>query len=172
MRSKLAEYAKLMRLHKPIGILLLLWPTWCALWLAARGMPSLKNWLIFTLGVVIMRSAGCVINDLIDRKFDGAVARTKDRPLATGVITPSQAWFLLAFLCSLALILVLFLNLAVFLWSCLALTITLLYPLTKRFFPLPQAILGFGWYVSIFMAFAAESHVTVIALWFYLGAAC
>jgi 4-hydroxybenzoate polyprenyltransferase len=135
-------------------------------------MPSIKNWVIFTLGVIIMRSAGCVINDLIDRKVDGAVARTKDRPLITGVITPIQAWCLLALLCSMALILVLFLNLATFLWACLALTITLLYPLTKRFFPLPQAILGFGWYVSIFMAFAAQSHVNLIAVWFYIGAAC
>ena len=170
MNSKLIAYAKLMRFHKPIGILLLLWPTWWALCLAAKGLPSFKNGLIFTLGVIVMRSAGCVVNDLADRSVDGLVARTCDRPLVIGTVTPKEAWFLLAVLCSLGFILVLFLNWKVFLWACLALLATMIYPLTKRFFPMPQAILGLGWYLAIPMAFAAESQVNLITLWLYLGA--
>lgn len=163
-------YAKLMRFHKPIGILLLLWPTWWALCLAAKGLPSFKNGLIFTLGVIVMRSAGCVVNDLADRSVDGLVARTRDRPLVIGTVTPKEAWILLAVLCSLGFILVLFLNWKVFLWACLALVAAMIYPLTKRFFPMPQAILGLGWYLAIPMAFAAESEVNPITLWLYLGA--
>lgn len=170
MKQKLLAYARLMRLHKPVGILLLLWPTWWALWLAALGLPSFKNWFIFTLGVVVMRSAGCVVNDLADRNFDGLVARTRDRPLVTGSATPLEAWVLLAVLCTIALILVLFLNLAVFLWACLALILALVYPLTKRFFPMPQVILGLGWYLAIPMAFAAQAKVNAVTLWLYLGA--
>lgn len=171
MKQKLLAYAKLMRLHKPIGILLLLWPTWWAVWLAAMGLPSLKNWFIFTLGVIVMRSAGCVVNDLADRNFDGLVARTRDRPLVTGSVTPLEAWILLAILCAIGLILVLCLNLAAFLWACLALALALVYPLTKRFFPMPQAILGLGWYLAIPMAFAAQANkVNAITLWLYLGA--
>ncbi len=167
---KLIAYAKLMRLHKPIGILLLLWPTWWALCLAAKGSPSFKNGLIFTLGVIVMRSAGCVVNDLADRSVDGLVARTRDRPLVIGTVTSKEAWVILAVLCSLGFILVLFLNWKVFLWACLALVAALIYPLTKRFFPMPQAILGLGWYLAIPMAFAAESQVNFITLWLYLGA--
>ncbi|MCD6045277.1 MAG: ubiA [Gammaproteobacteria bacterium] len=170
MKQKLLAYARLMRLHKPVGILLLLWPTWWALWLAALGLPSFKNWFIFTVGVVVMRSAGCVVNDLADRNFDGLVKRTRDRPLVTGSVTPIEAWILLATLCAIGLILVLFLNLAVFLWACLALVLALIYPLTKRFFPMPQAILGLGWYLAIPMAFAAQAKVNAVAFWLYLGA--
>ncbi len=171
MTQKWIAYAKLMRLHKPVGILLLLWPTWWALWLAALGLPSFKNWLIFTLGVVVMRSAGCVVNDLADKKFDGLVERTRNRPLVTGSVTPFEAWLLLGVLCTMGLILVLFLNLAAFLWACLALVMALIYPLTKRFFPMPQAILGLAWYLAIPMAFAAQANkVNAITLWLYLGA--
>lgn len=170
MKQKLIAYARLMRFHKPVGILLLLWPTWWALWLAAQGLPSFKNWFIFTVGVIVMRSAGCVVNDLADRNFDGLVMRTRDRPLVTGTIKPLEAWVLLAALCTIGLVLVLFLNLAVFLWACLALSLALIYPLTKRFFPMPQAILGFGWYLAIPMAFAAEAKVNAVTLWLYLGA--
>ena len=170
MNPKQIAYAKLMRLHKPVGILLLLWPTWWALWLAAEGFPSFKNWFIFTLGVIVMRSAGCVVNDLADSRFDGLVTRTRDRPLVVGSVTHREAWILLGVLCTIGLILVLFLNLAVFLWACVALMMALIYPLTKRFFPMPQAILGLGWYLAIPMAFAAQSQVNVITLWLYLGA--
>jgi 4-hydroxybenzoate polyprenyltransferase len=171
MKQKLIAYAKLMRLHKPVGILLLLWPTWWALWLAALGLPTFKNWFIFTLGVIVMRSAGCVVNDLADRNFDGLVARTRDRPLVTGSVTPLEASVLLAVLCTIGLILVLCLNLAAFLWACLALALALIYPLTKRFFPMPQAILGLGWYLAIPMAFVAQANkVNAVTLWLYLGA--
>ncbi len=168
--SQWQAYARLMRWHKPVGILLLLWPTWWALCLSAKAWPPLPIGIIFTLGVVLMRSAGCVINDLMDREFDGQVARTRDRPLAKGEISVFQAWVLLTILCTLSLILVLFLNIKVFFWACLALSISVIYPLTKRFFPIPQLILGLGWYLAIPMAFAAQGSVNAITLYLYLAA--
>jgi len=150
------EYAKLMRLDRPIGIWLLLWPTLWALWTASLGHPRPRLLAIFGAGSVLMRSAGCVINDLLDRDIDPHVRRTRDRPLAARRVTPLQALVLFAVLIALALLLVLQLNAATVRLSVIGAALTLSYPLLKRFFPLPQLYLGlsFGWAVP--MAFAAE----------------
>jgi 4-hydroxybenzoate polyprenyltransferase len=150
------EYAKLMRLDRPIGIWLLLWPTLWALWTASLGHPRPRLLAIFAAGSVLMRSAGCVINDLLDRDIDPHVRRTRDRPLAARRVTPLQALVLFAVLIALALLLVLQLNAATLRLSIIGAALTLSYPLLKRFFPLPQLYLGlsFGWAVP--MAFAAE----------------
>jgi 4-hydroxybenzoate polyprenyltransferase len=150
------EYAKLMRLDRPIGIWLLLWPTLWALWTASLGHPRPRLLAIFAAGSVLMRSAGCVINDLLDRDIDPHVRRTRDRPLAARRVTPLQALVLFAVLIALALLLVLQLNAATVRLSVIGAALTLSYPLLKRFFPLPQLYLGlsFGWAVP--MAFAAE----------------
>jgi len=150
------DYAKLMRLDRPIGIWLLLWPTLWALWTASLGHPRTRLLAIFVAGSVLMRSAGCVINDLIDRDIDPHVRRTRDRPLAARRVTPLQALLLFAVLIALALLLVLQLNAATVRLSVIGAVLTLSYPLLKRFFPIPQLYLGlsFGWAVP--MAFAAE----------------
>lgn len=155
LKDRLYQYYLLTRLHKPIGILLLLWPTLWALWLAAEGVPPLPILFVFVAGVVLMRSAGCVINDYADRNFDAHVQRTRDRPIAAGRVSPREALVLFALLCLLAFILVLTLNrLAVYL-SFAALALAAIYPFTKRYTHLPQLVLGaaFGW--AIPMAFAA-----------------
>jgi len=150
------EYAKLMRLDRPIGIWLLLWPTLWALWTASLGHPRPRLLAIFGAGAVLMRSAGCVINDLLDRDIDPHVRRTRDRPLAARRVAPLQALALFIVLVALALLLVLQLNAATVRLSFIGAVLTLSYPLLKRFFPLPQLYLGlsFGWAVP--MAFAAE----------------
>jgi 4-hydroxybenzoate polyprenyltransferase len=150
------DFALLMRLDRPIGIWLLLWPALWALWTAASGHPSLRLLAIFVAGAVLMRSAGCVINDLLDRDIDPHVRRTRDRPLAARRVTPLQALTLFAVLVTSALLLVLQLNAATVRLSFIGAALTLSYPLLKRFFPLPQLYLGlsFGWAVP--MAFAAE----------------
>lgn len=149
-------YAKLMRLDRPIGIWLLLWPTLWALWLAAEGRPSGRNFLIFVLGVLVMRSAGCVINDFADRKLDGAVARTKSRPLVTGEVSPAEALALFVALMLIAAGLALSLNPLCRYLALAGAVLTVLYPFCKRFISTPQFVLGvaFGWAVP--MAFAAE----------------
>ncbi|WP_122828380.1 UbiA family prenyltransferase, partial [Pseudomonas viridiflava] len=136
------DFIQLMRLERPIGIYLLLWPTLWALWIAAKGVPSLGNLVIFVLGVILMRSAGCVINDYADRNFDGRVARTKGRPLATGKVTPKEALILFAVLVALSFVLVLFTNLTTILVSFGALAIAATYPFMKRFTFCPQVVLG------------------------------
>ena len=153
--DKLLDYFELMRLDRPIGILLLLWPTLVSLWIAAEGFPSINLLLIFMTGVVVMRSAGCVINDHADRKFDGDVSRTQSRPLVTGRVTVEQARMLFVSLLVVALILVLLLNEASLYWAIAGAVLTMLYPLAKRFTWFPQVILGatFGWCVP--MAFVA-----------------
>ncbi len=157
MMEKLRQYAYLMRLHKPIGIFLLMWPTAWALWIAGEGYPDLLVVLVFAAGVVLMRSAGCVINDYADRKIDPHVARTRDRPIAAGKVTPKEALLLCAVLCLVAFGLVLLMN-SLTIWLSLAggfLAAT--YPFMKRYTHLPQVYLGaaFGWAVP--MAFAAQT---------------
>lgn len=160
-----ASLIALTRLNKPIGIFLLLWPTWWALWLAAGGLPALSLLLIFTLGVVIMRSAGCIINDVADQAFDGKVARTKNRPLVTGQLTRKAALIAFCFLCFLAFLLVLQLNLLTILLSIVALALSSLYPFMKRFTHFPQVVLGMAWYVGILMAFTATLNTVSLTAW-------
>lgn len=157
-RHRLKSYFELMRFHKPIGTFLLLWPTWWALWMAARGFPSIKNFIIFTLGVVIMRAAGCVMNDFADRDVDLHVARTKSRPITSGNITPSHALILFFMLCLIGLTLVLFTNMLTIVLSIFALMTATIYPFMKRYTHWPQLILGIAFSFSIPMAFAAETN--------------
>lgn len=155
IKQRLYQYYLLTRLHKPIGILLLLWPTLWALWIAASGVPDLRVLTVFVLGVVLMRSAGCVINDYADRAFDPHVQRTCDRPIAAGRVAPREALLLFALLCLAAFLLVLTLNRQTIYLSFGALVLAVVYPFTKRYTQLPQVVLGaaFGW--AIPMAFAA-----------------
>lgn len=153
--ERLRRYALLIRLHRPIGILLLLWPTLWALWIAAEGVPPWGMVLVFTLGVAIMRSAGCAINDYADRNFDGHVARTEDRPIASGLIQPREAIGVFLVLSLMAASLLIFLNWPTRYLSLVALALTALYPFMKRYTYLPQVVLGaaFGWAVPmVFMA--------------------
>jgi 4-hydroxybenzoate polyprenyltransferase len=165
------DYARLMRLDRPIGVWLLLWPTLWALWTASGGHPRPRLLAIFAAGSVLMRSAGCVINDLLDRDIDPHVRRTRDRPLAARRIAPFQALVLFAVLVALAFLLVLQLNAATVQLSFIGAALTLSYPLLKRFFPLPQLYLGlsFGWAVP--MAFAAELGVVPRVGWVMMLAA-
>ena len=151
----LNAYVRLMRLDKPVGIYLLLWPTLWALLIASQGLPAWDITLIFVTGVVVMRSAGCVINDYADRKVDGSVKRTAQRPLATGEVTAKQALQLFGALVAIAFILVLFLNWQTIALSVAALVLASSYPFMKRYTHLPQVVLGaaFGW--AIPMAFMA-----------------
>jgi 4-hydroxybenzoate polyprenyltransferase len=162
--ERLNAYEKLIRLDKPIGILLLLWPTLWALWLSSRGHPSWKIVWIFILGTVLMRSAGCAINDYADRNFDGHVARTRERPLAAGLIKPWEALMVAAVLALAAVVVVRPLNRQTIMLSVAALFIAASYPFTKRFFVLPQAYLGIAFGFGIPMAFAAQTgHVPAVA---------
>jgi 4-hydroxybenzoate polyprenyltransferase len=153
--ARLRDYAQLMRLHRPVGIWLLLWPTLWALWFAAGGVPPVKLLVIFVLGTVLMRSAGCVINDYADRGFDPHVERTRDRPLAAGRVTPREALVLFAGLCLLAFALVVQLDARTVLLSVPAVLIAASYPFAKRFHSMPQAHLGLAFSWGIPMAFAA-----------------
>ncbi len=165
IQSKLIIYAQLMRLDRPIGILLLLWPTLWSLWLAAKGVPSLKNLVIFSLGVVVMRSAGCVINDFADRKIDGKVMRTQDRPLARGAASSREAIGLFIALCVIALGLVLLTDPLTIKLSVGGLILAFCYPFMKRHTHLPQVVLGAAFAWSIPMAFAAEAGDLPESLW-------
>lgn len=151
------QYAVLMRLNKPIGIWLLLWPTLWGLWIASDGHPDQRIFIVFVIGVIVMRSAGCVINDFADRNFDGRVSRTQDRPLANGTVTPAEAMVLFFALSLIAIALVLTLDPLTQALAIIAAVLTVLYPFMKRLITAPQLILGaaFGW--SIPMAFAAET---------------
>jgi 4-hydroxybenzoate polyprenyltransferase len=155
VRERLTQYAKLARMHRPVGALLLLWPTWWALWLAAQDFPPIGTLLIFTLGVWLMRSAGCVINDFADRGLDPHVQRTRDRPLATGAVTSREAIGVFITLIALAFGLVLLTNKLTVELSIVGVFLAITYPFMKRYTYLPQVYLGlaFGW--SIPMAFAA-----------------
>jgi 4-hydroxybenzoate polyprenyltransferase len=159
-REKAHDILVLTRMDRPIGALLLLWPTWWALWLAAGDFPSWKPLVIFTLGVFAMRAAGCAINDYADRKLDPQVARTAGRPIASGRVTPREALIVFAVLLLIAFVLVLLTNALTIKLSFIGAALAALYPFTKRYTDLPQVVLGaaFGW--SIPMAFAAvQNHV-------------
>ena len=149
------DFVQLMRLEKPIGIYLLLWPTLWALWVASKGMPDLKWLLIFVLGTLFMRAAGCVINDYADRHFDGHVARTRGRPLADGRVTPREALILFAVLVALSFVLVLFTNLTTILLSFGGLALAACYPFMKRYTYYPQVVLGAAFSWGMPMAFSA-----------------
>jgi len=166
--NKINAYQRLMRLDKPIGILLLLWPTLWALWLAADGHPHWTFVGIFSLGTILMRSAGCVMNDVADRNFDGHVARTNRRPLVSGEVGVKEACVLAATLSLIAFGLVLLLNKLTILLSIPALFLAASYPLTKRFFPLPQAYLGIAFGFGIPMAFAAVQGQVPVEAWLML----
>ena len=142
VRERLTSYAYLIRLDKPIGTLLLLWPTLWALWLASSGMPDLGILCIFVVGTFLMRSAGCAINDYADRDFDRYVQRTKGRPVTSGKISGKEAMAVAAGLALIAFLLIWPLNLFTKELSVFALLVAFVYPFTKRFFAIPQAILG------------------------------
>ena len=163
--TKLLAFHRLMRTDKPIGALLLLWPTLWALWVATPGVPPLWILLVFVAGVWLMRAAGCVVNDYADRKFDGHVKRTANRPLPSGAVTENEARGLFIILVLLAFALVLTLNLMTILLSVAALGLAWIYPFMKRYTHLPQVVLGaaFGW--SIPMAFAAVSESVPLSCW-------
>jgi len=158
-------YIRLMRLDKPIGSLLLLWPTYWALFLSADGWPDLDILIIFTLGVFIMRTAGCVINDFADRKIDKHIVRTQGRPLATKEISSNSALVLFGLLLLVAFGLVLQTNLLTIKLSLIALLLAILYPFTKRWTNLPQLVLGAAFGMSVPMAFSAQTGVIPLTAW-------
>ena len=163
-------YIRLMRLNKPIGTYLLLWPTYWALFLSAKGWPDIDLLIIFTLGVLVMRSAGCVINDYADRNIDQNIARTKDRPLITGEVSPKSALRLFVFLLIIAFGLVLLTNALTIKLSLIALALATLYPFTKRWTHLPQVVLGGAFGMSVPMAFSAQTgSIPLSAVWIFLA---
>ena len=163
-------YFRLMRLNKPIGIYLLLWPTYWALFLSAGGWPDIDLLIIFTFGVIITRSAGCVINDYADREIDKHIARTSDRPITAGEISPKAALLLFIALGLIAFALVLLTNTLTIKISFIALALAVLYPFTKRWTNLPQLILGLAFAMSVPMAFSAQTGtVPASAGWIFLA---
>ena len=168
--KRVDAYERLIRLDKPIGTLLLLWPTLWALWLASDGRPRIDHLLIFFTGTVLMRSAGCAINDYADREFDPHVARTRARPLAAGEIEPREALAVAATLALVAFGLVLFLNWLAIGLSFIALAVAASYPFSKRFFFLPQAYLGIAFGFGIPMAYAAVQSRLPLECWLLLAA--
>jgi 4-hydroxybenzoate polyprenyltransferase len=163
--SKFKAFAQLIRFDRPIGTLLLLWPTLWALWIAAGGPPPWHLLGIFVLGTFLMRSAGCIINDLADRSFDGAVARTRERPLVTGAISPGEALALCAAIALVAFVLVLFTNTLTILLSFAGVALAACYPFMKRHTHLPQLFLGAAFSWGIPMAFAAVRGELPPTLW-------
>ena len=163
--EKLALYLRLMRFDRPVGTLLLLWPTLAALWIAASGLPKPSLVVIFVLGTIVMRAAGCVINDYADRHFDAHVERTRDRPLATGAVSEFEALLLFGVLLSVALILVFFLNAFTQRLAFGGAAIATLYPFMKRWTYLPQAVLGAAFSWGIVMAFAATNGKLTDGAW-------
>lgn len=161
----LTPYFALMRFNRPIGTFLLLWPTLIAVWLAADGSPDFKTVVIFTLGVIIMRAAGCVINDYADKNFDSHVARTKNRPLAAQQITGRNALILFITLLNIAFILAIQLNRYTFGIACIAVCLAIIYPFSKRFTNYPQAILGLAFACGIPMAYAQTRGNLVTETW-------
>jgi len=165
IKQRSYQYAVLARLNKPIGIFLLLWPTLWALWIAAEGMPRPGVLIVFVLGVILMRSAGCVINDYADREIDPRVNRTKDRPIAAGLVTADEAMLLFMALCFSAFLLVLTMNTFTILLSLGGVLLAAIYPFMKRYTHMPQIVLGmaFGWAVP--MAFAAQTNSVPKIAW-------
>ncbi len=169
-RSRLSLFLDLIRWDRPAGSYLLLWPTLSALWIAARGFPGWHLLLVFTAGTFLMRSAGCAVNDVADRDVDKHVKRTANRPVTSGAISSKAALLFGAALALVAFALVLTTNTATVLWSFAALAVTVFYPFTKRFFSMPQAVLGVAFSFGIPMAFAAvQGGVPALAWWLLLG---
>ena len=169
-RSRLSLYLDLIRWNRPAGWLLLLWPTLSALWIAAGGFPGWHLVAVFTLGTILMRSAGCCVNDVADRDFDRHVKRTAQRPITSGAVSVREALGVGAALALVAFALVLTTNTPTVAWSLPALAVTILYPFTKRFFSMPQAVLGVAFSMGIPMAFTAvRGEVPWLALWLVLG---
>ena len=164
--DKAVAYWQLMRMDKPIGTLLLLWPTLWALIISAQGMPSLKVLLVFILGVIFMRAAGCVINDFADRKVDGHVKRTKQRPLPSGRVTSKEALALFVVLAVSSFVLVLSMNTLTIQLSFVGIFLAFIYPFMKRFTHLPQLFLGLAFSWSIPMAWAAQANEVPMMVWF------
>lgn len=169
--SQLMNYVQLMRLDKPVGVWLLLWPTLWALWLAGKGHPDGGLFLVFFFGVIVMRSAGCVLNDFADRKIDPLVTRTQARPLATGAVAPVEALTLFFALALIAIGLAAMLNRPAQALAVVAAALTIVYPFIKRFVSIPQLVLGaaFGWAAP--MAFAAQTGETPQLAWLVFGTA-
>ena len=169
--TQLSNYAQLMRLDKPIGTWLLLWPTLWALWLAGKGHPDGSIFIVFMLGVFIMRSAGCVLNDFADRNIDPYVERTRSRPIASGAVAPMEALTLFVALALIAIGLAAMLNRQAQVLAIIAAALTVVYPFIKRFVSIPQFVLGmaFGWAVP--MAFAAQTGQTQQLAWLVFGTA-
>ena len=162
--NKIFSFISLVRLNKPIGIFLLLWPTLWALWLLSNGVPNLRVLGIFVLGVILTRSLGCAINDLVDRKIDAKVSRTKNRPLALKLISIHEAFYLIIILVIFSLALVFQLNIYAIKIASIALILIILYPFTKRFLPIPQAFLGITFGFSILMvSVSVQSQITLEA---------
>jgi 4-hydroxybenzoate polyprenyltransferase len=170
LAERLSLYLQLTRLNRPIGILLLLWPTLWGVWIAGAGLPSWHIVLIFVLGTVLMRSAGCVINDYADRDFDRHVKRTRGRPVTSGRIAPREALWLAATLALISLLLILPLNTLTLLLSVPAVFLAASYPFTKRFLAIPQAYLGIAFGFGIPMAFAAQLGSVPPVAWLLLVA--
>jgi len=168
LTERLAIYIQLTRLNRPIGILLLLWPTLWGVWIAGEGHPAWHIVLIFVLGTVLMRSAGCAINDYADRDFDKYVKRTRERPVTSGRIAPGEALWVAAALSLCAFVLILPLNSLTLLLSVPAVLLAASYPFTKRFFAIPQAYLGIAFGFGIPMAFAAQLGSVPLIAWLLL----
>jgi 4-hydroxybenzoate polyprenyltransferase len=170
LQERIFLYIRLARLDRPIGILLLLWPTLWAIWIASNGQPPYLILLIFVAGTVLMRSAGCVINDYADRDIDKHVKRTQQRPITSGEVRPHEALWLAAALTVIALLLILPLNTLTLLLSVPAVLLAGSYPYTKRFLAIPQAYLGIAFGFGIPMAFAAiQGSVPAVAWWMLLA---
>jgi 4-hydroxybenzoate polyprenyltransferase len=168
--QRLSLYLDLIRWNRPAGSYLLLWPTLSALWIAAHGFPGWHLLAVFVLGTFLMRSAGCAVNDVADREFDKHVKRTAQRPVTSGAISPKAAIGLGVVLALLAFCLVLTTNPVAIAWSFAALAVSIVYPFTKRFFSMPQAVLGVAFSFGIPMAFAAvQSQVPALAWWLLVG---
>ncbi len=166
--QRLLLYGRLIRLDKPVGTLLLLWPTLTALWLASEGVPSATHLAIFCLGTLLMRSAGCAVNDVFDRDFDGHVKRTADRVVASGEVSLAEAWTVGLVLIGAAALLLIPLNALTFRLAVVGAAVALSYPLFKRFFPMPQAWLAIAFSFGIPMAFAAvRGEVPVLGWWLF-----
>ncbi|SSY70054.1 4-hydroxybenzoate octaprenyltransferase [Alysiella crassa] len=166
--GKLTVYAQLMRIDRPIGTLLLLYPTIWAIWIASNGKPDWLVLLMFTIGTFLMRSAGCVINDWADREYDGHVARTKNRPAARGLVSKKEAYRLTGFLCGLAALCLIPFNYKTWMMAIPAVFLALSYPYMKRFMPLPQAYLGLAFSFGIPMAFLAIlGDLPTVAWWLF-----
>ncbi len=168
MHDRFHLYLDLIRWNRPAGWLLLLWPTLAALWLAAGGFPGWHLLLVFTLGTILMRSAGCCINDVADRDFDRHVKRTEQRPITSGRVSVREALLVGAVLALLAFALALTTNWLVIAWTVPALLVTIVYPFTKRFFAMPQAVLGVAYGMGLPMAYAAVQHHTPPVVWWLL----